>query len=123
VIPVATNEIFQTICEGGNLLYSGDMIEEAGIYEYTLTSVNGCDSIVTLNVETQTPRTDTLHIQKLPGETYSIGNTRFRNEGVLTDGETCFIQAINGMGDLIMNWSIQVSIFTLLSLSIIMTKN
>lgn len=80
-IPIIINEIFETICEGDNLLYNGDIIEEAGIYEYTLTSVNGCDSIVKLNVEKQTPQIDTLRIQKLQGETYSIGNSNFRNEG------------------------------------------
>ena len=81
IIPVFANEVFATICEGGNLLYEGDIIEDAGIYDYTLTSVDGCDSIVRLNVEMQPHLTDTVYVQTLPGTTYSMGDAHFRNEG------------------------------------------
>ena len=80
-IPVFENEIYTTICEGENFLYDGDVIENAGVYEYTLTSVDGCDSIITLNVEIQQHQIDTVYAQVLSGATYSIGNSHFTDEG------------------------------------------
>ncbi len=81
IIPVFANEIFRTICEGESLLYQGDVIEDTGIYNYTLTSVDGCDSTVTLNVEMQLDQTDTVYAQTLPGATYSIGGSQFTDVG------------------------------------------
>lgn len=80
-IPVLTHDIFETICEGGNVMYAGDQIEEDGMYEYKLSSVEGCDSIVRLHIEKQQLQTDTLYAQTLPGSTHRIGDAQFRGEG------------------------------------------
>lgn len=80
-IPILTNEVFESICEGESLMYEGDIIDKAGAYEYTLTSVEGCDSIVTLNVDMKLNETDTVYAQILPGSTFSIGESDFTDEG------------------------------------------
>lgn len=81
MIPVIRHEVFETICEENSLSYEGDIIEEAGTYEYTLSSVDGCDAIVTLNVEMEIPQTSTFYIQKFSDKTYSIGDSHFTKEG------------------------------------------
>lgn len=40
----------QSICQGGSLLFNGQNLTTAGTYYDTLTSVVGCDSIITLNL-------------------------------------------------------------------------
>lgn len=40
----------QDICQGGSLLFNGQYLTAAGTYYDTLTSVVGCDSIITLNL-------------------------------------------------------------------------
>lgn len=80
-MPVLTTEVYESICEGESLLYEGDVIEDAGTYEYTLTSSAGCDSIVTLQVEKLPHQTDTVFVQTLQGAIYQIGDTRIRTEG------------------------------------------
>ncbi len=57
-LPTVHTDLTLTICEGSSLNFSGFNISEAGIYTQTHTSVNGCDSIVTLTV-TEYPTFDT----------------------------------------------------------------
>lgn len=62
-------------------MYEGDLIEDAGMYEYILNSVDGCDSIVRLNVEKEQHITNTVYVRILPGTTYSMDDAHFTNEG------------------------------------------
>ncbi len=80
-IPVYKYEDFETLCEGESLLYNGEVIEEVGIYEYTFASVDGCDSIVTLNVARQPNKVDTIYAQTLLGTPYTLGDYQFQDEG------------------------------------------
>ena len=80
-IPKFSTEIFETICEGGEFLFRGDIIDEAGTYEYNLTASNGCDSILTLNVEMVIPIPDTLNAQILPGQSFTLGGIQYTDEG------------------------------------------
>ena len=70
-LPTVHTDLTLTICEGSSLNFSGFNVSEAGIYTQTHTSVNGCDSIVTLTV-TEYPTFDTtINATINPGETYA----------------------------------------------------
>ena len=51
VMPTYNIVINETICEGTEFLYNGEIYTEAGEYVFELTAINGCDSIVTLYLE------------------------------------------------------------------------
>lgn len=80
-IPVYEQQEFETICEGESLMYHGDVIEEEGVYDYTFAAVDGCDSIVRLNVIKQSNKVNTIYAQVLPGSSYSVGDYQFKEEG------------------------------------------
>jgi len=50
VFPSFSTSISETICEGSSYDFLGQPISYPGIYTYTLQSVNGCDSVVTLHL-------------------------------------------------------------------------
>jgi len=80
-IPFFESEDFQRLCVGGSLLYNNEEIVEAGIYEFSFTSVDGCDSLVTLTVEELPIENDTIFAKTLVGTSYTIGRDEFMNEG------------------------------------------
>ena len=50
VNPVYTTPLIAGICQGDSYEFFGQMLTEAGFYTDTLPTVNGCDSIFTLNL-------------------------------------------------------------------------
>lgn len=50
VLPAADTNIFGWIVLGDTIFYNGDTLATAGIYTYTFTGENGCDSTVRLSV-------------------------------------------------------------------------
>ena len=63
--------ISATICEGSVYTENGFNVSEAGVYTQTHTSVNGCDSIVTLTVSVNPTFDTTINATINPGETYA----------------------------------------------------
>ena len=70
-LPTVHTDLTLTICEGTSLNFSGFNVSEAGIYTQTHTSVNGCDSIVTLTVSVNPTFDTTINATINPGETYA----------------------------------------------------
>lgn len=83
-LPSYSTEVHEAFCEGESLMYQGDIIDEEGVYTYQLSSVEGCDSIVTLYVETRPIKQDTTQVNILPGATYSIAGNAFSETGMYT---------------------------------------
>jgi hypothetical protein len=48
VRPQITGSITQTVCFGGSTTFNGATLTQSGVFKDTLTSVTGCDSILTL---------------------------------------------------------------------------
>jgi hypothetical protein len=46
----AITTLFDTICANSSIVFNGQTVTTAGVYKDTLTSVTGCDSLVTLNL-------------------------------------------------------------------------
>ena len=70
-LPIIHTDLTLTICEGTSLNFSGFNVSEAGVYTQTHTSVNGCDSIVTLTVSVNPTFDTTINATINPGETYA----------------------------------------------------
>lgn len=60
VRPQITSTTGQSICSGDSLLYNGNYYYQAGNYADTLSSVNGCDSIVVLSLTANVPDTPVI---------------------------------------------------------------
>ena len=71
VNPIYNTELSATICEGSVYTENGFNVSEAGVYTQNLTSVNGCDSIVTLTVSVNPTFDTTINATINPGETYA----------------------------------------------------
>jgi mRNA degradation ribonuclease J1/J2 len=70
-LPIIHTDLTLTICEGTSLNFSGFNVSEAGVYTQTHTSVNGCDSIVTLTVSVNPTFDTTINATINAGETYA----------------------------------------------------
>ncbi|MEE1021490.1 MAG: leucine-rich repeat domain-containing protein, partial [Bacteroidales bacterium] len=71
VNPIFNTELTATICEGSIYTENGFNVSEAGVYTQTLTSVNGCDSIVTLTVSVNPTFDTTINATINAGEIYA----------------------------------------------------
>ena len=76
-------ELSATICEGSVYNGNGFNVSEAGVYTQNLTSVNGCDSIVTLTLNILPSYNTELTATICPGERF-IGNGFNVTAGVYT---------------------------------------
>ncbi|MEE0881998.1 MAG: T9SS type A sorting domain-containing protein [Bacteroidales bacterium] len=71
VNPIFNTELTATICQGQVYDENGFNVSEAGVYTQTHTSVNGCDSIVTLTVSVNPTFDTTINATINAGETYA----------------------------------------------------
>ncbi len=69
--PIFNTELSATICQGQVYNENGFNVSEAGVYTQTLTSVNGCDSVVTLTVSVNPTFDTTINATINAGEMYS----------------------------------------------------
>jgi gliding motility-associated-like protein len=60
VIPLFRDTVYDTICKGESVLYAGSNRLQAGFYDDTLTSVDGCDSITNLDLIVANDFNDTI---------------------------------------------------------------
>ncbi len=96
-LPTVHTNLTLTICEGTSLNFSGFNVSEAGVYTQTHTSVNGCDSIVTLTVtELPTVHTD-LTLTICEGTSLYFSGFNVSEAGIYTQTHT----AVNGCDSIV----------------------
>ena len=64
--------IASTICESGSYLFNGQTLTETGTYTANLSTIHGCDSIVTLNLTVGAEYRDTITAHICAGESYNL---------------------------------------------------
>lgn len=74
VRPIATSVTGVSRCEGASFVFNGDTLSTSGIYNYTFTGFNGCDSIATLVLEFVGSFETNLQVAICVGESYIFGN-------------------------------------------------
>ncbi|MFZ4785799.1 MAG: gliding motility-associated C-terminal domain-containing protein, partial [Flavobacteriales bacterium] len=72
-VPVLTNTVNAEICAGGSYtLPDGSIVNTAGSYDVTLTSIAGCDSIVTTILDVVPVITNTVNAEICAGGSYTL---------------------------------------------------
>ncbi len=70
-----------TICEGETYQLGDQALDRPGLYTATLTGANGCDSIITLNLEVQDVSPDTIRTKIFSGASYRLGSVAYDQPG------------------------------------------
>jgi gliding motility-associated-like protein len=73
VRPLATSNINASICYGQSYPFGGQMLSATGSYNQTLSTVNGCDSIVTLNLTVLPIINGSTSATICQGQSYTFG--------------------------------------------------
>ena len=77
-----SEEVSATLCAGESYLLDDTAYTESGIYSATLTSVNGCDSVVTVNLNILNALGSEQEITLCEGETFTINGETYAESGI-----------------------------------------
>ena len=92
VNPVANTTLSAAICEGSTYTENGFNENETGTYTQNLQTVNGCDSIVTLNLTVSTVINNDITAAICEGSTYTENGFNVSEPGTYTQN----LQSVNG---------------------------
>lgn len=92
ILPELATTLDIAICAGEHYEFDGSFIADAGTYTAVFSSINGCDSTVTLHLEVLPIQNSTLEVSICTGSSYDFNGT------VLTDAGTytALLTGING---------------------------
>lgn len=85
VVTALINNISAGICPGDSYTVGTSTYSTSGIYADTLSSSNGCDSIVNLTLSDLVPTVGSLNVSICQGETYSFGGQFLSMAGSYND--------------------------------------
>ena len=97
VNPVASTTLSAAICEGSTYSENGFNVSEAGTYTQNLQSVNGCDSIVTLNLTVNPVASTNLTAAICEGSVYTENGFNVSEAGTYTQN----LQTIDGCDSIV----------------------
>lgn len=81
VADVVMTDLEASICEGGTYTVGTSSYTEPGTYQDVLTTVDGCDSLVHLDLRLTTTLETNLDIQICEGSTYTVGQNTYHETG------------------------------------------
>ena len=114
VNPTFNTELTATICEGSVYTDNNFNVSEAGVYTQNLTSVNGCDSIVTLTVSVNPVFDTTINATINTGETYAEFGFNESESGTYVQN----LQTVNGCDSTItLNLTVNSSLYDVAELT------
>ncbi len=82
VVPVLESSFSDTFCDGSIYSFGNLNIEEPGEYQQTFSSVSGCDSVVTLFLESLETPTESISVEICDGDNYTLNDEVFSTEGI-----------------------------------------
>ncbi len=81
VLPALRDTIQASICEGEVYRFNNQSLTQSGVYSQRLTSSNGCDSTIVLNLEV----TEAFEVERdvtiCPGDTFQLGRQNLTRTG------------------------------------------
>ena len=95
--PVANTTLSAAICEGTTYTENGFNVSEAGTYMQNLQTIDGCDSIVTLNLSVNPVANTNLAVAICEGSTYSENGFNASEAGTYTQN----LQTVNGCDSIV----------------------
>ena len=81
VLPHSTSTNDVEICQGDSYTIGNSTYTVSGSFKDTITSANGCDSIVTTNLTVISAITTNLEEHLCPGESFTVGNSTYSSAG------------------------------------------
>ena len=97
VNPVESTNLTAAICEGTTYTENGFNVSEAGTYTQNLQTINGCDSIVTLNLTINPVANTTLSAAICEGTSYTENGFNVSEAGTYTQN----LQTIDGCDSIV----------------------
>ena len=76
---------FDTICANSSIVFNGQTVTTAGVYKDTLTSVTGCDSLVTLNLALKATASSSFSDSLCPRGSYLFNGQTLTQAGIYND--------------------------------------
>jgi hypothetical protein len=74
-----------TTCFGGSFTFNGKALQASGIYYDTLSNINGCDSLITLNLTVATPAGSTIQANSCSTTGYDFKGATLFQSGTYKD--------------------------------------
>ena len=97
VNPIENTTLSAAICEGSTYTENGFNVSDAGTYTQNLQTINGCDSIVTLNLTVNPVENTTLSAAICEGSTYTENGFNASEAGIYTQN----LQTVNGCDSIV----------------------
>ncbi|MEI8204635.1 MAG: T9SS type A sorting domain-containing protein [Bacteroidota bacterium] len=85
VLPTIANSLNPVICQGNTFTVGQHNYSISGTYYDTLTTILGCDSIITTNLTVGVIQHDTINPIICQGETFTIGTHNYSISGTYSD--------------------------------------
>lgn len=85
VLPVAASSLDATICASETFVFGGDTLAIGGVYVDTLTAENGCDSLVTLNLEVLPLSSSDTSATICDGDVFEFAGQMLTESGIYND--------------------------------------
>lgn len=92
VLPNSVSSVEVSICDGDVYAFNGLNLSDAGTYNASITSFNGCDSTITLTLNVLPLAATTLAASICNGETFDFNGTALTLAGTYTE----VLTALNG---------------------------
>ncbi len=106
VLDHSYTNLIEQICQGASFPVGNSSYTTTGTYTDTLQAVNGCDSIISLNLQVDPVYNIQLNASICEGATYEVGNSVYNSTGIYQDTLT----TVNGC-DSIVNLSLTITEF------------
>ena len=84
VLPIQRVSVSEEICEGDTLFFGSMNYTSTGVYIDSLTSISGCDSIVTVNLRVNDAKTTSLNRQICEGDVFDFNGLILDSTGIYT---------------------------------------
>ncbi len=85
IAPLSQTTLNPTICKGSVFLVGTKSYNKTGLYIDTLQNQSLCDSIITTQLTVKDPTTEQFNITICPGQTITIGQNTYGQQGVYRD--------------------------------------
>jgi hypothetical protein len=84
VRPNSTASLSATICQGQSYVFGTQTLTAAGNYTRTIPAVNGCDSVITLNLTVNPNSSSAISASVCQGQSYAFGSQTLNIPGTYT---------------------------------------